>query len=135
MIELKIRITSGTFAKIDVEFDNGVGFDAGLHDKAELLHLAKEFEYWSTELRECAERMKSAQSLAPHYRRTGMSGITRTTELVSTPAMTLREHYAGLAMQGLLSMGPGVQADNEEMARVAVRKAGALIVALQGDEG
>ena len=59
MIELKIRITSGMFANIDVELDNGVRFDAGLHDKSELLHIAREFEYWATELREYAERMKA----------------------------------------------------------------------------
>ena len=62
MIELKIRITSGMFANIDVELDNGVRFDAGLHDKSELLHIAREFEYWATKLREYADRMKEAEA-------------------------------------------------------------------------
>ena len=61
MIDLKIRMVSGMYANIDVELDNGVKFEAGLHDKAELLHLAREFKYWATELQEYAECIKEVE--------------------------------------------------------------------------
>lgn len=50
------------------------------------------------------------------------------------PGMTLREHYAGLAMVGLLAMGPQVQPGDEEMAKVAFRKADAMIAELQRED-
>ena len=74
-----------------------------------------------------------------------MSDITWTTELASTPTMTLREYYAGLAMQGLLAnaggpiQGNGMSAwsyancDADTVAGFCVAQADALIAALQED--
>jgi hypothetical protein len=63
-----------------------------------------------------------------------MSDMTWSKELVTTPVMTLREHYAGLAMQGLLSDG-GYYTDPTEGARLAIAHADALIAELQREAG
>ena len=46
--------------------------------------------------------------------------------------MTLREHYAGLAMQGIVAhYGVGDEVDDERMASMALRQADALLEALE----
>lgn len=61
-----------------------------------------------------------------------MSDMTWSEELVSPPTMTLREYYAGLAMQGIMTTGP-----NEEYSRIvrkSVQIADDLIAELQRED-
>lgn len=50
------------------------------------------------------------------------------------PGLTKREHFAGLAMQGLLS-GPDMNVEPQIVAKVSVRFADALIAELAKTEG
>ena len=72
--------------------------------------------------------MSDTSKLAYPITETDKSGQIAPTHL----GMTLREHYAGLAMQGLLSLE---LEDFETVALNAVNFADALIAALQEDNG
>jgi hypothetical protein len=61
--------------------------------------------------------------------------MTWSEELVSTPAMTLREYYAGMAMVGLLSHDGPTVAYRDDLAIVAAQYADALIAELQREAG
>lgn len=50
--------------------------------------------------------------------------------VASDPGLTIREHYAGLAMQGLLASPEGEGLDADGIAKYAVRRADALIAEL-----
>lgn len=53
---------------------------------------------------------------------------------VARPGLTIRQYFAGLAMQGMLSDGSYVDTPSTEIARGAVQMADALIAELEKGE-
>jgi len=52
-------------------------------------------------------------------------------EYAKEPGMTLRQHYAGLAMQGICASGPGMYMTDQIIAEQAFKRADAMIKAEQ----